>query len=414
MSIDWSSDSSIPADALAELLSHFDDSGVAFENTRVASHELGCDILTDVHWRESDSDGPSHTVHHTVAFLHRPKTTLPEFEIRPRTGLRTRLLGMLVAALGMPSLELEDEPALNERYWIVTANPESVRVLLGREAIDSLLAVDDLVLKFGGRGVLISRHSTSDSSSGGFSSSNNRIRDHRLDAAASVRLLEDAMIAGGPIVDDPAVGRRAAEAVDGSFAEEAVRSLQNRGGFIGRQLARTTITAEMLERIRDARTPRVEIPKPLVRRAWGGTTIPLLFAATFGVTFTGIGLVSAVGGSAEAWVFVAIGLLACVIFGLVLRFRWRRRRLIRHGVVVEGRITTVERTNTSINDDAQHRITVETTDGGDPVVVTMGSVPARQARRLKEAGHTTWILRDPARPTRGLWLEGWCLERALD
>ena len=108
---------------------------------------------------------------------------------------------------------------------------------------------------------------------------------------------------------------------------------------------------------------------------------------------------------------VVVAALASI---LVLRHRAIRKRLVRHGTAAEGRITSVERTDTSVNDDPQHRISVETTDGLEPVVVTMGSAPAQQARRLMEAGGSTWVLRDPRKPSRALWLEGWSLASALD
>jgi hypothetical protein len=44
----------------------------------------------------------------------------------------------------------------------------------------------------------------------------------------------------------------------------------------------------------------------------------------------------------------------------------------------------------------------------------MGSAPARQARRMMEADPETWILRDPRKASRGIWLAGWCLENSLD
>lgn len=414
MSIDWSSDSPIPADALAELLGHIDDPGATFAETRVRRHPLGCDVLTEVSWRELDSDGPGHTVRHTIAFLHRPLTTLPEFEVRPRKGMGEKVLGMLVSALGVPRMELADEPAFNDRYSVLTANAESVRVLLGRDAIDSILAVDDLFLKFSGRGVLVSRRDLGSSSGVRSNWKPDSVRDHRLDPDEAASLLEDATIAGGAIVDDPEIGRRAADAVEGSYAEEALESLQDHGGLIGRQIAKVTITGEMLAHIRNAPTPRVDVPGPIARRAWGGTRFPLLLAPAFGLAFLTMGIIGLVGGSTEGLVFVGVGTAAAIATAFILRHRMIRKRLVTRGIVAEGRVTSVERTDTSVNDDVQHRITVETTDGLEPVVITMGSAPARQARRLQEIERPTWVLRDPRKPSRGLWLEGWSLETALD
>ena len=127
-----------------------------------------------------------------------------------------------------------------------------------------------------------------------------------------------------------------------------------------------------------------------------------------------MGIIGLVGGSTEGLVFVGVGTAAAIATAFILRHRMIRKRLVTRGIVAEGRVTSVERTDTSVNDDVQHRITVETTDGLEPVVITMGSAPARQARRLQEIERPTWVLRDPRKPSRGLWLEGWSLETALD
>ncbi len=422
MDIDDFTEGPIPKKALAELEQHFDEADVRFGTARLLEHELGCDILVDVEWYDHDPDGPGHAVRHTVVFLHRPEAKLPDFEIRPRRGFAEKALGAIVSMLGVPSLELEGESEFSDRYTVMTTNAESVRVLLGRESIDAILAVDDLYFKFSGRGVLLSRVSV-DGSSGRRSSTgvgdvgkvtDGRRRDHGLEDTASRALLQDALVAAGPIVDDPEVSRRAADAVEGTYAEEAVRNLTERGGFVARQLAKTLITGEMLEGLRSASTPRTEIPGPVARKAWGGTTLPLAIAPLFGLCFAGIGTVLAIGGQSEALIFVAVGSLALLISGFIVRHRMMRKRLIVHGHAVDGRVTSVERTDTTVNEDPISKVTIETRDGGAPIVVKIGSQPATQARRMMESKPETWILRDPQEPSRGLWLEGWSLEAALD
>ena len=109
-----------------------------------------------------------------------------------------------------------------------------------------------------------------------------------------------------------------------------------------------------------------------------------------------------------------MGLLALVASGFILRHRMIRRRLIVHGLAIDGRLTGVERTDTTVNEDPISKVTIETRDGGEPLVVKMGSQPAMQARRMMESNPQTWVLRDPQEPSRGLWLPGWSLENRLD
>jgi hypothetical protein len=331
------------------------------------------------------------------------------------------VLRAITSMLGAPPLELDDEPDFSDRYTVMTMNPESVRILLSREAIDSLLAVDDVFLTFSGRGVIASRHALGSSGSrstsdlgGAGTFTTQKSSDRRLDAEGTKSLLVDTLIAGGAIVDDPETSRRAADAVEGSYASEAARHLQDQGGLLGRELAKTFITGEMLDQIRTERTPRMNIPKPIARRAWGGTNIPLLIAPVFGLSFAGIGGLSMLDGQVEGLVFLGVAAIAGIIAAFVLRHRIIRRKLIIHGVVTEGRITHVERTDTTVNDDPVHEITLQTVDGGDPIAVRMGSAPAQQARRMMETAPTTWVLRDPGNPSRSLWLEGWCLDRSID
>jgi len=48
------------------------------------------------------------------------------------------------------------------------------------------------------------------------------------------------------------------------------------------------------------------------------------------------------------------------------------------------------------------------------MIIKMGAGPAQQPRRMMESGRRTWILRDPKKPSRGLWIEGWSFEASID
>lgn len=414
MELDGFTREEIPEEALGEFQSHFDDAGLRAGTARVRRHEQGCDILVNVEWWDSGDDGPGCKVRHTVVFLHRPRTTLPDFEIRPRSGVSEGILQGIGSLLGIPKLEIEGEPRLSERYSIMTANPDSVRLLMNRNAIDSLLAADDLHLRFTGRGMLASRRNVAGSSGGRGNLDRERVRDHRLQGGDPAGLLADALIAGGPIIDDPEIGRRAADAVEGSYAQEAVRHHQESGGIIGRQVVKHVITGEMLSRIERVPPPRRDIPGPIARRAWGGTTLPLVLVLVLSMVMLGVGVGLLAEGTQEGLVFGGFGLLAAIAWVVILRHRLVRKSLLVGGVVIDARLTRVDRTNTSINDDPVHAITIETPDDGEPLVVKMGSGPALQARRMMEAGRSTWILRDPSKASVGLWIEGWCLDRSVD
>ena len=411
--------SKIPSETLIALEAAIGESSLKIDDAVVRSHRAGTDVVADVSWVEfSSSSGPSTSrrIRRTVMFLHRPDIMLPEFSIQARgSGASKFLLGAMSKLAGMPTLELENEPEFNRRFMIITANAESVRELMTRDLIDAMISIDDLTLSIEPRGVMCTRPPES-YSHGTFSVE--REQDERLTGEARVRFIDQAFIAGGAIADDPEAARRAVDAVEGTFAAEAVKTYENQGGLIGGAINKRLVTDEMLERLKEQSVPRQEIPAAVQRRAWTGTTFPLLILSGLSagfIIFPSMLLLNRTPKTDNTeWIFLLIGVAASIGWGLVFRHRLGRRRLVIRGVVVHGQITAVEKTNTSVNDDPIHRITLKLEDGSPDLVVKMGSAPAKTARRMKDRDIRTWALVDPDRPARGLWIEGWCLESRLD
>ncbi|MGA0872315.1 MAG: hypothetical protein ACO3SJ_05515 [Phycisphaerales bacterium] len=389
----------------------FDDEGPGA--ARVRTHPLGCEVLVDASWREQSTPGPksshsprSWTVRRTFVFLHRPSLTFPEFELLPRGSFGDRLFAGLSGLLGVPTLEIADHPEFSKRYTIVTANGGSVRALLSREALDALAAFDDLRIKVGRHGVLVHRAI-------GSSWSDGRDRDERLDEAARARLVEDALAACATFANDPVAAKRAESAVAGTYREEATENLASAGGLVGHLVRRHLVTAEMVDSIREQPPPRADIPPPIARRAWRGTTFPLLLLLAFCLAFPalGIGLLLKTAPDGDdrvvGGVFTGLGVVAIVIWSFILRHRLIRQRLVRRGVAVDASIAQVERTNTSVNNDRIHRIHFEVSGEPAPIIVKVGSAEATLARALQKRRERTWVLQDPSVPSRGLWIEGW-------
>lgn len=410
--------SPIPPAALAELEALIDETAVSFDRTLVREHDRGCDVIADASWTEFTSGsgsrgGSSRRIRRTIVLLHRPDATLPEFQILPKSGFGGGMLAAASRVLGLPTLDLDDEPEVASRYAVMTVNANSVRTLLLRPSLDALTVVSDLNLKFGARGVLAWR------GAGGLQSTD-RDRDDRLDEEGRRLLLEDAVAVCGPIVDDPEVSRRAADAVEGTYAEEAARNIAGAGGIVGRLLSRTLITREMTDSIREQRPPRSGIPAPIAMKAWRGTTFPLLVVGGLGLGFSTMAvmlLFFAPGSGDEriaGAVFGGVGVLALVATFFVVRHRWTRIRIVRRGHVVEGSITRVERTDTAVNGDTVHRIHLALDGREDPTVAKAGTAAANSARRMLDRGARTWALVDPADPRRCLWIEGWSIESIGD
>ena len=403
--------------ALGEGDLRFDESGPG--SPRIRAHDRGREVLVDVAWREqsSGSGGSGHgasspprswTVRRTILFFDRPEHGLPEFELVPRRTLGDRIGATALRLLGVPTLEIEDHPEFASRYTIVTANAESVRALLTRTMPDAFALVGDLRVKVVRDGIVVHRAI-------GSSWSDGRDRDERLDEDGRRRFVEDALDACRGFTDDPQAARRAADAVKGSYAAEATETFERQGGLLGRAIRRLLVTRDMADSIREQVPPRVEVPGPIARRAWRGTTFPILVLGGLAAGFIAMGAAlltrSATGGDDRivGAVFGGVGLVPALIAGFILRHRWRRQRLVRRGVVVEGVVKKVERTNTTVNNDRIHRVHFAIDGEGDPVLVKVGSAEAAIARRLQKRGTRTWILRDPDVPARAVWIEGWVI-----
>ena len=411
-------DSPIPERTMAELQAAFGEPDIRFDSVLVRSHAAGTDVVGDASWTEfndGDSRRVSREVCRTFMFFHRPETTLPEFSIQAKRGITGRfLLGVASRLMGMPGIELPDEPEFNEKFTVITANPESVRVLLVRDLVDALVAIEDVNMSFVSRGLLFTRHPGAFRST---SLSGRDRQDERLGGDARVRFVEDAVTCSAPVVDDPDAGRRAADAVEGTFAEEACRNMAQQGGLAGRAVKRMVVTRAMLDLLEGAPVPRAEIPAPVRRRAWGGLNFPLVILGILAPTCLAVGIVIGLTGGGEGpwWLLLLVGAVLLVVFGLLFMHRATRKRIIASGIVVPGRIVAVEKTDTSINDDVVHRIVVQPdAEAARPITAKMGSEPAKSARRMMEQNAATWVLVDPRKPERGLWPHGWSLEARAD
>jgi hypothetical protein len=243
-------------------------------------------------------------------------------------------------------------------------------------------------------------------------------QDERVGGKDRLHFIEDAVAVCSPVADDPDAGRRAADAVEGTYAEEAFENLTEQGGLAGRALKKMVVTPDMLAHLERHPVPRLDVPGPVRRRAWSGTTFPLILLWVLSIISLSVGTflrLGAGGSDGPWWVLLLIGLVLLVVFGLVMRHRLLRKRIVTHGRIVPGRISSVEKTDTSVNDDVIHKITVRPQAAGEETVVAkMGSQPAKAARRMMESNQPTWVLVDPKNPGRGLWPHGWTLEAMSD
>lgn len=103
--------------------------------------------------------------------------------------------------------------------------------------------------------------------------------------------------------------------------------------------------------------------------------------------------------------FPAIGL---AVAGYSLLERWRAERMLIHGAVAELRVTAVESTGVQVNKRPLYRITLARVDalGAEPRVERRSDGRAvRFALERLESRQPMFVLVDPKKPTRTLWVE---------
>ncbi len=415
------SSSALPEDAQRELRAAFEESSLEFEDLQFQQHGLGYDIFGHVSWEVNSTDHNKRTyrLHRTFVFFYRPRTTLPEAMLYSKSTIVSNLLGPFTRLLGMPRCQLAGEDQFNSRYDISSATPDSLCALLTRQAIDALVTVQEAVITIKPRGVLFMRHqeavTRSSTPIGPFGSRQVHNADQRITGNDLQPFFNDATTACAAFANDPDAGRRAADAVEGTFAEEAVRNVTGRGGFIGKVIKKHLVTRPMLETLRNQPIPRSDIPEPVRKLGWKGSTTFVMGVLLLLGTIALIIALSIRNGESSWWVLLLLSLGA---YGGILPtycYRAARKRLVIHGHAVPGFITGVEQTGDKIGDAPIYRIVVQPHPSGScPIVSRMPDQAAKAARRFMEQGRETWVLIDPRKPGRGTWPEGWSLEALPD
>ncbi len=412
--------SALPGDAQRELRAAFEESSIEFEDLQFQQHELGYDIFGNVSSEETGFDkSRSYRLHRTFVFFYRPRTTLPEAMLYSKSTLVSNLLGPFSRLLGMPRCQLAGEDQFNSRYDILTATPDSLCALLTRQAIDALVSVQEAVITVKPRGVLFMRHQKAVTRSsiqiGPFGSRQVHNADQRITGNDLQNFLIDATTACAAFANDPDAGRRAADAVEGTFAEEAVRNVTARGGFIGKVTTKHLVTRQMLETLRNQPIPRSGIPKPIRKLGWKGSTTFIMGVLLLLGTIALIISLSIRNEEPTWWVPLLLSLGAYGGIFPTYCYRAARKRLVIHGHAVPGFITGVEQTGDKIGNTPIYRIVVQPHPSGScPIVSRMPEQAAKAARRFMEQGRETWVLIDPRKPGRGTWPEGWSLEALPD
>ncbi|MEZ6056175.1 MAG: hypothetical protein R3C01_05680 [Planctomycetaceae bacterium] len=346
------------------------------------------------------SDNGRQWVQQTAIVFEAADLELPLFAMWPRP---TGVLGSIASTLlTMENLDFADTPEFQERYCVFGWAKEATEILFSPELRAALSEREGLSIRGHRRLLVISRDQQ-------VLAVENEIDDFVHEAIPLLSLFRQGEAALDALPD---VSRKAT-------AQEMLRTTASMGGLAGnllhnslqRQLAKTQLSPDELEQFVRSPVPR-DIPRGLARQVVGENGMLIVV----GILFLIVGLV--VGGGTvlltkgnERW----IGMLFLVLFpliggsmaGFTFRYRRRKQRLLREGLLAEGTVKSVMYTGMQVNNDLAHCAVIEYLADGTPHSTTsyLYRESAEKARQFAESSTPVRILIDPADSTHILLLD---------
>lgn len=408
ISTEFSTVAELPDDARDALIQLADvESNLEFEHIEVCTTPLGINIVVDLAWEESRGSGKSrHTVtcHRTVVCFHRPASKLPRFHVAHDVGFLSSWTRGVPEDVGDGVVDIRMRPEFSQRYTISSPAPKSTSTLFGDEVLDALEAAEGLEAQSSHDGLIAWRD------------------DERLDGESRAQLVEDAVTIFAPIVDDALAGQRAADAVSGTYAQEAVDRWEEEGTKLSRAMLAKIITRAQVDAMALEQPPRL-VPRSIYKRALGmsGGLLSLgIIVTVIGTAISALMLIQEYAVEQKTGFSSGLFLLLAPLAGAVILFftiRWRRRRqrLLTQGHFVPARLLRIETMSLKEGLEDSYEGVFEP-KGYSHIEVTqdLEDEAVRISQRVLDAGGGTTLLIDPNDPEVALWLEGWVLENIPD
>lgn len=368
------------SDVTADLRTHQQMTDGAGESSSVT--------VLDLSYREERND-KMRTVRQTALLLEQDDFDLPDFTLRPKAK---GLVGKLFKMLGNTSIEFDDSPKFSAEYHLVGWVEPTVRELFVKPIRDHF--ANDNRWSVCGRG--------------------KRLVIYQKGAVVKDADQDDFIKQTLPFLTLFQIGEDALDARPDlrreTRSEDITASVSQMGGIAGammaRQLKEVEITRSQLEEFAGSSSPR-SIPPGMARQVIG-QIMPAIAAA---IIATLVGIVFGVlcillGQGNERLIAIPCFMTACL--GLVgtwflNRYRSRKTRVLRDGVMHEGTITDIERTQTKVNDQRRHLVTVETNQ--TTAVCRAYGTSAKLAGSFKDSGKKVRLLVDPVEPKNTVCLD---------
>ncbi len=377
-------------ESLEDLLSDLFGETVTIEGSE--QRELGAAELSLIEMgytkRNRSPDGPTTLTHirQTALVSHDAELDLPHFALSPTPK---GIGGVLMSLVGdMGDLDFEDSPEFSNEYHLHAWSETPVRLLFTKAIRDHLGKRHGWSV-MGRRNVLVIYY-------------HNRV----VDGEERTNFMDEALEILGlfqqaeETLDTMPQVRR--ETTGGDMAATAERMGGLAGSMLANQLRKLSVTQQELDQFASSPTPRT-IPRGIKRQVVGN----YLVFVPFGFLFIVAGLVAGsvfylMSEGAQRWISIPFFLFFPMIgSGMVffpLRHYWRKNRALRDGKVVSARVTDIERTNASVNQQRRYHVSVDFSDGGQQVTRVLNAYgPAVDlARQRKENGEPMRVIVDPA------------------
>lgn len=363
-----------------EVSEQFNES-VSFEDIQDQSVDGATLIICSMKYLRGSSNQP---VHQTAVILRSEDLDLPRFSMHPRMG---GLLTSVVSRLGTTvRLDFDDSPEFQNAYSVQAWKESATRILFSAELRDFLGRHPGWCTRGRNQCVIIYQDNKL---------CTNKDMEGFVQAALQILNL---FRAGERALDNRPEVQRDISGRD--MLETADRMGGIGGAMLRSQLEEIAVSAEDLATFLDSPVPR-PIPAGIKRQVVGDNLMLLFLGPVFMVAGLGVGGGLIWFGEQDRALGVGILLMFCLcgslMFGLTWRHRRRKYRVLQHGVLTEGQVLGVRKTDLKVNGQYRYIATVKyRADGSDhSTACNIYGPAAEQARRLAATKATIHVLVDP-------------------
>lgn len=379
-------------DSLARQLSEIFNETVGVE-TLHEQHQHGAELtVCEMSYRPT----PDHRrIRQTAVVLDAHELNLPQFAQDPKMK---GIMGIISARVGgFGGIDFADSPAFSKSYRLHGWNEQPVRVLYTKAIRDYFASQPGWSVRGNGSHLVIFRY-------------NKTCNACAMDdfVRTSLKILS-LFREGEQQLDTRPEIRRETRPED--VAATAARMGGRVGGMIERHLRNVSVTRQELDAFLHEAPPR-RIPPGLKLHVLGNSFALIIVGV---VLFAG-GLI--VGPfvlvhfrGIVRWIalpnLILSPIVGGLIVGLTMRFRRRKTRVLRQGILADSTVTDVSRTSYKKSNQARYHVTVAYSIDGQERTATCNAygLAAEEARRRASSGEKTRVLVDRADPDHAVCVD---------